>query len=55
MLNGERPTECDYCWRVEDSGQSFLIELINHLNLGLNLTLIKLEKWDGDKISTQNM
>jgi organic radical activating enzyme len=20
MLNGERPSECDYCWRVEDSG-----------------------------------
>ena len=20
MLNGERPSECDYCWRVEDNG-----------------------------------
>jgi hypothetical protein len=20
MLNGERPSECDYCWRVEDDG-----------------------------------
>ena len=20
MLNGKRPSECDYCWRVEDSG-----------------------------------
>ena len=23
MLNGERPAECDYCWRVEDSGPEF--------------------------------
>ena len=23
MLNGERPEECDYCWRVEDSGPEF--------------------------------
>jgi len=22
MLNGERPSECDYCWRVEDSGHT---------------------------------
>jgi len=21
MLNGKRPAECDYCWRVEDNGQ----------------------------------
>jgi organic radical activating enzyme len=21
MMTGERPSECDYCWRVEDSGQ----------------------------------
>ena len=21
MLNGERPTECDYCWKVEDAGE----------------------------------
>jgi organic radical activating enzyme len=21
MLSGERPSECDYCWRVEDSGE----------------------------------
>ena len=21
MLNGERPAECDYCWKVEDSGE----------------------------------
>lgn len=21
MLEGERPSECDYCWRVEDNGQ----------------------------------
>jgi len=24
MLNGERPDECDYCWRVEDSGSNVL-------------------------------
>jgi len=24
MLEGERPTECDYCWRVEDLNQSNL-------------------------------
>lgn len=23
MLEGERPSECDYCWRVEDQGDSF--------------------------------
>jgi organic radical activating enzyme len=23
MLNGERPDECDYCWKVEDSGPEF--------------------------------
>ena len=23
MLNGERPAECDYCWKVEDSGPEF--------------------------------
>ena len=22
MLNGERPTECDFCWRVEDNGET---------------------------------
>lgn len=22
MLNGERPKECDYCWRVEDNGDN---------------------------------
>ena len=22
MLEGERPSECDYCWRVEDQGDS---------------------------------
>jgi organic radical activating enzyme len=21
MLSGKRPTECDYCWRIEDSGE----------------------------------
>ena len=21
MLNGERPSECDYCWRIEDQGK----------------------------------
>lgn len=21
MLNGERPSECDYCWRIEDQGR----------------------------------
>jgi organic radical activating enzyme len=24
MLNGERPKECDYCWRIEDSGEDAL-------------------------------
>ena len=23
MLNGERPAECDYCWRIEDNNNSF--------------------------------
>ena len=23
MLAGERPKECDYCWRVEDQGEKF--------------------------------
>jgi MoaA/NifB/PqqE/SkfB family radical SAM enzyme len=23
MLNGERPTECDYCWNVEDNSERF--------------------------------
>ena len=23
MLAGERPKECDYCWRVEDQGKKF--------------------------------
>ena len=23
MLDGERPKECDYCWRVEDQGDKF--------------------------------
>lgn len=23
MLEGKRPSECDYCWRVEDSGNKF--------------------------------
>ena len=21
MINGERPRECDYCWRIEDQGK----------------------------------
>ena len=23
MLNGERPVECDYCWRIEDNSNHF--------------------------------
>ena len=22
MLNGQRPSECDYCWRIEDNGET---------------------------------
>jgi len=28
MLEGKRPAECDYCWRVEDSGQGSLSDRI---------------------------
>ena len=23
MLQGERPSECDYCWRIEDNTENF--------------------------------
>ena len=23
MLNGQRPAECDYCWRIEDNTEQF--------------------------------
>ena len=28
MLEGQRPSECDYCWRVEDGGQGSLSDRI---------------------------
>ena len=28
MLEGKRPSECDYCWRVEDSGEGSLSDRI---------------------------
>lgn len=28
MLNGERPDECDYCWRVEDNGSGALSDRV---------------------------
>jgi organic radical activating enzyme len=28
MLNGQRPPECDYCWRVEDSGPDVLSDRV---------------------------
>lgn len=28
MLDGERPSECDYCWRVEDLGDQFFSDRI---------------------------
>jgi len=28
MLEGKRPEECDYCWRVEDSGQGSLSDRV---------------------------
>lgn len=28
MLNGERPSECDYCWRIEDMGENYFSDRI---------------------------
>ena len=44
MLNGERPSECDYCWRIEDQDKDhFLIDTIKLLigGLGIKLTLLQ--------------
>ena len=33
MLNGERPTECDFCWRIEDGSTEFSDRTSKSLNL----------------------
>jgi len=33
MLNGERPSECDYCWRVEDMGDKYFSDRIYKSNV----------------------
>ena len=33
MLNGERPSECDYCWRVEDMGEEYFSDRIYKSNV----------------------
>ena len=33
MLNGERPKECDYCWRVEDMGDKYFSDRIYKSNV----------------------
>ena len=32
MLDGERPSECDYCWRVEDMGDQYFSDRIYKSN-----------------------
>ena len=34
MLNGHRPKECDYCWRVEDNGDNTTFSEENVIDLG---------------------
>lgn len=33
MLDGERPSECDYCWRVEDLGEKYFSDRIYKSNV----------------------
>ena len=38
MLNNEKPKECDYCWRVEDSNpESFSDRIMKSVKDGLSL------------------
>ena len=43
MLNDERPSECDYCWNVEDASDRFSDRVFKSVKLGLYLTMMKLE------------
>lgn len=33
MLDGDRPSECDYCWRVEDMGEKYFSDRIYKSNV----------------------
>lgn len=51
MLEGERPSECDYCWRVEDSGPEAISDRIYKSadNWAIDyIPEIKSMPWDAD-------
>ena len=33
MLEGERPKECDYCWKVEDLGKDYVSDKIGRAHV----------------------
>ncbi len=55
MLNNERPSECDYCWRIEDLGKNHLSD--RHIKSADYWAWDKLEEvanlpWDSDVYPT---
>ena len=55
MLEGKRPDECNYCWKVEDSSTLFLIEYLSRQKTGHYLILKLLKIVIGEQILTQDM
>ena len=52
MLKGIRPTECEYCWRIEDMGQDFISDRVFKTIIYADEDLTKLaqEPWNQDVI-----
>jgi len=55
MLEGQRPSECGYCWKVEDNSDSFSDRVFNQKSNGQNHILKKLRIFIGKQIIYQNM
>jgi hypothetical protein len=49
MLNGERPSECDYCWRIEDNTKQFSDRVYKSMEPWSLVDLEKIKAMTGDE------
>lgn len=49
MLRGERPTECDYCWRIEDNTTEYSDRILKSANTWSQIDRDKIANSTGDE------